>query len=95
MPSVGRLTPFDAAGVFQPNFDSSIGVPRLAIRGAGATVISQGMAVAIQVIATVALARLLAPKDFGVVAMVTTFSLLLVNFGLNGITEAVVQRTEP
>lgn len=37
------------------------------------------------------LARLLAPSDFGVVTMVTTFSYLLINFGLNGITEAVVQ----
>jgi PST family polysaccharide transporter len=45
-------------------------------------------------IATVVLARLLTPADFGVVAMVTTFSLLLVNFGLNGFTEAVLQREE-
>jgi PST family polysaccharide transporter len=45
-------------------------------------------------IATVALARLLTPADFGVVGMVTTFSLLLMNFGLNGFTEAVVQWEE-
>lgn len=37
------------------------------------------------------LARLLAPSDFGLVAIVTTFSYLLINFGLNGITEAIVQ----
>lgn len=49
---------------------------------------------AIQIIATVFLARLLTPADFGVVAMVTTFSLLLSNFGLNGLTEAVLQREE-
>ena len=49
---------------------------------------------AIQIIATVLLARLLTPADFGVVAMVTTFSLLVSNFGLNGFTEAVVQRKE-
>jgi PST family polysaccharide transporter len=42
----------------------------------------------------VALARLLTPGDFGVVAMVTTFSLLLVNFGHNGFTEAVIQFEE-
>src|SRR6185295_6662181 len=30
--------------------------------------------------------------DFGLVAMVTTFSLLLMNFGFNGFTETVVQR---
>jgi PST family polysaccharide transporter len=42
----------------------------------------------------VILARLLTPADFGVVAMVTTFSLLLVSFGLNGFTEAVIQCEE-
>jgi O-antigen/teichoic acid export membrane protein len=36
--------------------------------------------------------RILVPADFGLVTMVTTFSLLLANFGLNGFTEAVVQR---
>lgn len=56
------------------------------------TVISGGLALAIQMVATVVLARLLAPRDFGLVAMVTTFSLLLSNFGINGITEALVQR---
>ncbi len=42
-------------------------------------------------ISTIILARLIAPADFGVVAMATTFSLLLVSFGLNGFTEAVIQ----
>jgi O-antigen/teichoic acid export membrane protein len=58
------------------------------------TVFSGGVSLAVQVLATVVLARLLTPRDFGLVAMVTTFSLLLVNFGLNGITEAVVQRED-
>ena len=44
--------------------------------------------------ATVVLARLLAPEDFGLVAMVTTFSLLLQNVGFNGFTEAILQREE-
>jgi PST family polysaccharide transporter len=56
------------------------------------TVFSGGFALAIQVVATVILARLLTPRDFGLVAMVTTFSLLLSNFGINGITEAIVQQ---
>jgi PST family polysaccharide transporter len=43
-------------------------------------------------IATVVLARLLAPADFGVVTMVSTFSLLVMNFGQNGYSEAVIQR---
>src|SRR5258708_15808543 len=40
------------------------------------------------------LARLLTPRDFGLITMVTTFSLLLMNFGLNGFTEAIIQREE-
>jgi O-antigen/teichoic acid export membrane protein len=55
------------------------------------TIFSGGAGVAIQIVATVTLARLLTPADFGVVAMVTTFSLLLVNFGMNGFTEVVLQ----
>jgi PST family polysaccharide transporter len=58
------------------------------------TVFSGGVGLAIQVIATVVLARLLTPRDFGLVAMVTTFSILLSNFGVNGITEALVQREQ-
>jgi PST family polysaccharide transporter len=56
--------------------------------------LSGGMGLAIQIVATVVLARLLSPADFGVVAMVTTISLVLANFGLNGFTEAVLQRQE-
>jgi len=67
---------------------------RLAVRGAGATMFSQGVGLAVQIVATVILARLLTPADFGLVTMVTTFSLLLVNFGLNGFTEAILQRDE-
>ncbi len=85
------MKPFDANGVFRP---ATEGVRDLAVRGAGATLFSGGATVAIQIIATVTLARLLTPAQFGVVAMVTTFSLLLVNFGLNGFTEAVIQKDE-
>lgn len=82
------MNPFDSTGTFRP----SEGTARsLAVRGAGATILSGGAGVAIQIIATVTLARLLTPADFGVVAMVTTFSLLLVNFGLNGFTEVILQ----
>ena len=42
----------------------------------------------------VILARLLTPSDFGIVTMVTTFSLLLRSFGLNGFTELIMQREE-
>jgi PST family polysaccharide transporter len=56
--------------------------------------LSQGVGLAAQIIAVVVLARLLTPTDFGLVTMVTTFSLLLLNFGLNGFTESVIQRAE-
>jgi len=67
---------------------------RRAVRGAGITVFSQGLVFAIQVMSTVVLARLLTPSDFGVITMVTTFSLLVMSFGLNGYTEAVIQRQD-
>jgi len=47
-----------------------------------------------QLVATIVLARLLTPGDFGLVAMVTTFSLLPASFGLSGFTEAVLQRKQ-
>jgi PST family polysaccharide transporter len=42
-------------------------------------------------IGTVTLARLIAPRDYGLVTMVTTFSFLLVGCASNGLPEAVVQ----
>lgn len=84
------MKPFDEHGRFRPSADGDE-LRRLAVRGAGATLLSSGTALVVQVVATVVLARLLTPSDFGLVAMVTTFSLLLVNFGLNGFTEAVLQ----
>ena len=85
------MKPFEGTGAFRP---SEEGVRHLAVRGAGATLLSGGMGVAVQVVATITLARLLTPSDFGVVALVTTFSLLLLNFGLNGFTEAILQFKE-
>jgi O-antigen/teichoic acid export membrane protein len=87
------MRPFDACGAFHPVAEGTE-LRHLAVRGAAATVSGQGLALAVQVVSTVILARLLAPADFGVVAMVTTFSLLLESFGLNGFTEAVIQCEE-
>jgi O-antigen/teichoic acid export membrane protein len=42
----------------------------------------------------VILARLLTPSDFGIVTMVTTFSLLFRSFGMNGFTEFIMQRED-
>jgi PST family polysaccharide transporter len=87
------LKPFGANGAFQSRADEGK-FRRIAVRSAGVTVLSQGVSFAVQMIATVVLARLLTPADFGVVTIVTTFSLLLVSFGQIGIPEAVVQREE-
>jgi O-antigen/teichoic acid export membrane protein len=87
------MIPFDAAGAFHP-VAKDRELPRLAIRGAAATVSASGVGLVVQIVGTVVLARLLTPADFGVVTMVTTFSLLLSSFGLNGFTEAVIQFDE-
>ena len=65
-----------------------------AVRGAGITVFSQVLTFAIHISSAMILARLLTPVDFGLVTMVTTFSLLLQNFGFNGFTEAIIQKED-
>src|ERR1035441_4598677 len=89
-----RMRPFDSSGAFARIISGTDKLRQLAVRGAGITLLSSGMALALQVVSTVVLARLLVPKDFGLVTMVTTFSLLLANFGFNGLTEAIVQRED-
>jgi PST family polysaccharide transporter len=85
------LRPFDQSGNFQKTPHE---VSQLAVRGAGATLLSSGSGLVIQVGSTLILARLLLPSDFGLVAMVTTFSLFALNFGLNGFVEAILQADE-
>jgi O-antigen/teichoic acid export membrane protein len=87
------MTPFDANGAFRPVAGGGE-LRRLAVRGAATTVSASAISLAVQVVSTVMLARLLTPADFGVVTMVTTFSLLLSSVGLNGFTEAVIQFEE-
>lgn len=87
------MKPFDKNGEFI-DAGSVSGLTARAVRGAGVTVFSGSMGLAIQLIATITLTRLLTPHDFGLLAVVTTFSLLLTNFGVNGITEAVLQREQ-
>ncbi len=87
------MKPFDVNGKFQA-IDVGSGLRRHAVRGAGVTVFAQGVVFGTQLVSTVVLARLLMPSDFGLVAMVTTFSLVLMGFGPNGYAEAVMQREE-
>jgi O-antigen/teichoic acid export membrane protein len=87
------LRPFNAAGEFKP-IDTSGGLRRIAVKSAGITVFGQGVSFFLQLLSTMVLARLLSPNDFGIIAMVTTFILLLRSFGLNGFTELIMQREE-
>jgi O-antigen/teichoic acid export membrane protein len=84
------LKPFDHAGEFQGRGEDA-GLARLTVRNAGITIFAQGFGFVIQLTGAIILARILTPSDFGLVTMVTTFSLLLASFGLAGLTEAVLQ----
>src|SRR5208282_4032750 len=64
------------------------------VRGGLLNVTSQGAQFLIQSIATVVLARLLTPADFGLVAMVATVTGLGQAFGDFGLSEATIQRKE-
>lgn len=87
------MTLFDRRGTFLSPKDGGR-LRQLAIRGAGVTVLAQGLSFVVHLIATVTLARLLMPADFGVVTMVTTFSVLLASCGQIGFPDAVLQRDE-
>jgi len=94
-PEPREMKPFDDSGAFRPAASHAGASLRVfVVRSAGITSLSQGLRVLLQLASTVILARLLVPSDFGVMTMVTTFSLLFMNFGLNGFTEAVIQRDE-
>lgn len=87
------MIPFDDSGAFHPIADGSE-MRRLAVRGAAATISAAALALAVQIVSTVVLARLLMPADFGVLTMVTTFSMLLMSFGPSGFNEVVIQRDQ-
>ena len=87
------MIPFDASGAFRP-LGAGGELRRVAVRSAAAALSAAALSLGMRVVGTVVLARLLTPADFGVVTMVTTFSLLLSSFGLNGFTEAVIQFEE-
>jgi O-antigen/teichoic acid export membrane protein len=84
----------DGAGVYFEEHRESKDLGRLAVRGG---IVSVGMQFgngALQIIAAVALARLLAPEDFGLVAIITvltSFAPLLIDFGLG---DATAQRSK-
>jgi O-antigen/teichoic acid export membrane protein len=67
---------------------------RTAVRGAGMAIAGQASSFVVQIGSVAILARILTPADFGIVTMVTTFSLLFRSFGQNGFTELVMQCDE-
>jgi polysaccharide transporter, PST family len=87
------LIPFNDKGEFHL-ISVGDGLRRAAVRSAGITLLGQGASFVVQIASTMVLARLLTPKDFGIVTMVTTFSLLFRSFGMNGFMELVMQREE-
>jgi PST family polysaccharide transporter len=64
------------------------------VRGGLVTITSQGAQFVIQSVATISLARLLVPADFGLVAMVTAITGLGQAFADLGLSEATIQREE-
>lgn len=87
------MRPFQEDGTFHP-IATGKELRRSAVRGAGAAITGSLGNFVVGFGSVVILARLLTPSDFGVVTMVTTFSLLLRSFGLNGFTELIMQREE-
>jgi PST family polysaccharide transporter len=64
------------------------------VRGGLLTLTSQGVQFVMQSIATIALARLLTPADFGLVAMVTAITGLGQSFADLGLSEATIQHSD-
>lgn len=74
--------------------DPTANFGRTALRGGLVTGLAQGFKVAIQFVSTIILARLLAPRDFGLVAAVAPVVAFVSLFQHLGLQEAVVQRKE-
>jgi PST family polysaccharide transporter len=82
------------AGVYFEDHKESRDLGRLALRGGAVSVAVQYGNGVLQLVAAVVLARLLVPKDFGLVAIVTvltSFAPLLIDFGLG---DATAQRSQ-
>lgn len=70
------------------------GLKEKAARSAGINIVAQFFGIAIQTVGVVVLARLLTPRDFGLVTMVVVFSLWFMNFGVNGFPEFIIQKKD-
>ena len=85
--------PFDKTGSFMaPAYGTRL--RRVAIRGAGLLLSAETLTYAVSLVSVSILARLLVPSDFGLVAIVTTFSGFLATLTKIGFPEAILQRRE-
>lgn len=82
----------DSCELDMDSAQETVALLRKTVRGALAKLGGQTGGAILQAVTAVVLARLLVASDFGLVAMVSSFSLLAMNFGLNGFTEYIVQR---
>lgn len=71
---------------------NTAGLKKRAVKGAGINVVMHFISFLFHTVGVIILARLLTPKDFGLVAMVTAFSTLPMNFGLNGFLAYIIQK---
>jgi PST family polysaccharide transporter len=71
---------------------STMELKKKAVKSAGVNVAGQFIGFLCHTLGVIVLARLLTPRDFGLVAMVTAFSLWVMNFGINGFTEYIIQK---
>jgi O-antigen/teichoic acid export membrane protein len=79
----------ESAGTYFEDHRETSDLGRLALRGGAVFVATQYGSGALQIVAAVVLARLLAPEDFGLVAIITvltSFAPLLIDFGLGDAT---------
>lgn len=70
------------------------GMKERAVKSAGITLAAQGIKLILQLGSVVILARLLQPSDFGLVAMVTVFTGLALQFMEGGLSMATIQRDQ-
>ena len=66
---------------------------RTTVRGGSLVIVSQGLIFVLSLGATMVLARLLTPSDFGLVAMVTAVTALASQFKDLGLSQATIQRS--
>jgi O-antigen/teichoic acid export membrane protein len=85
--------PFSHAGSFMtPAYGTRL--RRVAIRGAGLLLSAETITYMVSLVSVSILARMLVPSDFGLVAIVTTFSGFLATLTKIGFPEAILQRRD-